>query len=82
MANFSLDRKSAICEHAVMITISTYLATAKVSQAELARQAKISRSYLSELVSGAKVPSLKVALAIERATRGKVKAASWLEGGK
>lgn len=65
-----------------MNSISTYLADAKISQAQLARQANISRSYLSELVNGAKVPSLKVAMAIERATRGKVKAASWLEGCK
>lgn len=62
-----------------MNSISTYLATANMTQAELARRVNVSRSYMNELVSGAKTPSLRVAAAIEKATRGKVKAIALLE---
>jgi DNA-binding transcriptional regulator YdaS (Cro superfamily) len=38
----------------------------------------ISKGYLSDIVNGNRVPSLEVAVAIERATKGAVLAASWV----
>lgn len=38
----------------------------------------ISKGYLSDIVNGNRVPSLEVAVAIERATDGRVLASSWV----
>lgn len=62
-----------------MTHLHSYLTTQKVSQARLAELVGVSRAYMSELVGGTKTPSLSVAAAIERATRGKVKAVSWVK---
>ncbi len=45
---------------------------------DFARELGISQSYLSEIASGAKRPSLNVAFRIERETEGKVPASSWI----
>lgn len=39
----------------------------------------ISRSYLSEILSGNRRPSLELAVSIERKTNGAVPASSWIE---
>lgn len=65
-----------------MMTLAEYLrrtATERGSRAAFARECEISQSYLSELASGLKRPSLLVAHRIERATEGKVQAWSWLD---
>lgn len=51
-----------------------------MTQAQLAEMVGVSRGYMSELVKGPKTPGLRVALAIEKATRGKVKVSSWKQG--
>lgn len=64
-----------------MTHLRTYLIASKTSQARLAAVVGVSRSYMNELVSGTKTPSLPVALAIEKATKGKVKVASLVNAG-
>lgn len=49
-----------------------------MSQTELAERLGLSRSYLSEIETGAKEPPLRVAVAIEGLTGGSVKAASFI----
>lgn len=63
-----------------MTQLAAYLSETKTSQAKLAEEIGVSRAYMSELVGGTKTPSLFVAVAIERATEGRIKAASWIEG--
>ncbi len=60
--------------------LADFLTQTNTSQAKLADSVGVSRAYMSELVGGTKTPSLAVAVAIERATDGAVKAASWIEG--
>lgn len=62
-----------------MTHLATHITTTGLSQAALAKELGISRSHMSELVSGAKKPSLDLAFAIERVTEGAVPAASWTE---
>ena len=50
---------------------------AGMSQKDLARQIGISRSYLAEILSGAKIPGRDAIGKIERATDGKVPASVW-----
>ena len=57
-----------------MTHLKTYLRNAKIRQGKFAEQLGISKSYMSEIASGKRAPSLKVASDIEAATRGKVKA--------
>lgn len=47
------------------------------SQAEFARRIGVSKSYMSELLSGGKTPSLSLALKIADATRGSVPVEAW-----
>ena len=57
--------------------LKEYLKTHKGSA--LAQAVGISASYLSDIKKGNRVPSLRVAFAIERATEGKVPARAWVE---
>lgn len=50
----------------------------RVSPQELAMWASCSESTVSLILSGERLPSLKTAVAIERATGGKIRAAGWL----
>ena len=47
------------------------------TQAELAKEIGISRSYLAEILSGAKKPGRDTIEKIERATDGRVPASVW-----
>ena len=65
-----------------MTVLAEYVKSARATgevQAKVAERFGISRSYLSEIASGAKEPSLRVAFRIERATEGAVPASSWAE---
>lgn len=62
-----------------MTHLQRYIETAGMSQAELARLLGISRGYMSEITSGKKTPSLRVASDLERLTAGAVAAASWCQ---
>ena len=61
------------------MTLSDFLEKkGRGSQAQMARDLKCSKGYLSEIVNGEKYPSRAFALKIEAYTRRKVKAASLL----
>lgn len=57
--------------------LQKYLKTHKATA--LAEAVGISPSYLSDMKKGNRVPSLRVAFAIEEATDGAVPARSWLK---
>jgi len=57
-----------------------FLATpegSRISQAQWARDLRLTGGYLSQLSNGIKVPSLQVALLIEDRTKGKVTPYDW-----
>jgi len=55
-----------------MKTLAQYLSETGTKQSELAARVARSRSYISEIVSGTKQPSLALALRIAAATGGQV----------
>ena len=59
-----------------MRTLSEYLADKR--KGDFAKSVKISAQYLSQILSGDRVPSLTVAARIERATNGQVLATSFV----
>jgi DNA-binding transcriptional regulator YdaS (Cro superfamily) len=61
-----------------MMTLSSYLTENKIKQREFAVQIAVHPSIVSRLTAGQMSPSLELAFAIERETRGAVPAASWL----
>ncbi len=63
-----------------MTPLARYLAEHRqtLTRAAFAKRARISAPYLTELAAGRKGPSLRVALRIERATGGAVRAAELL----
>jgi transcriptional regulator with XRE-family HTH domain len=68
-------------DKAIMQTLSQYIAKSKVkrTQEEWADIFGISRSYLSEILSGAVTPGWKTIAKIHEATGGKVPPAAWLK---
>lgn len=61
-----------------MKQLQDYIVRADLKDGEFALKVGVSRGYITQLRLGLrKQPSLKVALAIERATRGKVPAKAW-----
>ena len=59
------------------MTLAEYFKDApRGSQIALARRIGISKTWMSLLVSGREVPSPELCMAIERATKGRVKRAS------
>lgn len=56
IATFALDGIIAICDIARMMTLSDYMTKQNKRQDVAAREIGISRSYLSEILSGAKLP--------------------------
>lgn len=68
-----------MCELSGMTQLAAYLAKTNTPQSRLAEAIGVSRGYMNQLVKGIRTPSLPVALAIERATKGKVKVAHLLE---
>jgi len=81
MANMSATTKCACSEIIFayaggMKHLQAYLKTHKAGP--LAEAVGISQSYLSDMKKGNRVPSLRVAFAIEDATQGAVPARSWL----
>lgn len=56
-----------------MEQLASFMKQTGWSQSRLSQEAGISKSYLSEIMSGAKRPSIDVALQIAEATGGKVK---------
>jgi DNA-binding transcriptional regulator YdaS (Cro superfamily) len=52
--------------------LKKYLSTYDIRLSEFAKLSKLKISYLSQIKDGHKTPSLKVALAIKKATNGAV----------
>lgn len=63
----------------MMMKLSEYLKEAGMSQAAFAALVGVDKSIISRLSTEAMKPSLQLAFAIDRATGGKVPAASWVE---
>ncbi|WP_431197557.1 helix-turn-helix transcriptional regulator [Shimia thalassica] len=55
-----------------------YVCRSGVSRTDWAKRLEISKSYMSDLLNGKRIPSLEVAVRIERATGGAVPASSWI----
>lgn len=60
-----------------MEKLATYLASKGISQKQFAALVNIHPSVISRFLRGEAKPSLDTAFIIERATKGRVKAASW-----
>lgn len=58
--------------------LSVWLSRNDERQASFARRTKVSESYLSQILSWQRVPSLKLAARFEEATGGKVRASEML----
>lgn len=63
-----------------MAKLSEFLTARRkpTTQADWAKRFGISRSYLSELMSGKYTPSLKLAKRIQEQTKGRVPMSSWV----
>lgn len=59
------------------MTLADYLRGSGTSQRDFAARLGLSPSYLCEIVRGRKTPGLRLAVRIERATGGAVRAASF-----
>ncbi|WP_367998669.1 helix-turn-helix transcriptional regulator [Shimia thalassica] len=55
-----------------------YVCRSGLSRTDWAKRLEISKSYMSDLLNGKRIPSLEVAVRIERATGGAVPASSWI----
>lgn len=64
-----------------MQTLHEYIAAEGLTQEAAAERIGISRSYLSEILSGAKLPGRKTIELIEIATGGRVPASTWFARG-
>ena len=60
------------CGKSIGMKLKKYLATYNIRLTTFAKLSKIKISYLSQIKNGHKVPSLKVALAIKKASKGAV----------
>lgn len=61
-----------------MEKLQQFLATSGTRQSALAATLGINRGYMSQLVSGLKIPSLPLAARIEQATGGAVPVGCWI----
>ncbi len=59
--------------------LRTYLFHNRISVTDFSKILGCSRIHLSEIVNGRRIPSLMLAKAIERETKGKVKASELLK---
>ena len=58
---------------AVTMMLKEYIKNYESSMADFARKLKVSRGYLHNLVTGRRLPSARLATAIENLTGGKVR---------
>ncbi|WP_376872324.1 helix-turn-helix domain-containing protein [Albirhodobacter sp. R86504] len=61
-----------------MTKLAAYLLAENIRQADFARMVQASQPTISKLMSGSALPSLVLAISIERVTAGAVKASDWL----
>ena len=62
-----------------MSTLDAYLSKYRIRQASFAARVGTSQATISKLISRTVLPSLELAVRIERETDGEVSAASWVE---
>lgn len=62
-----------------MMTLSEYLSANSISQVRFAALIGVKQATVSRLARGSFVPSLDLAVRIERETAGQVPASSWVE---
>lgn len=63
------------------MTLSEWMASAKLKDSGLAAQIGVDRTRIVRYRLNKGTPSLKTAVAIERLSRGKIKASSWFVEG-
>lgn len=68
-----------MCDILVMLTLHDYIMDQGWTQADAAASIGISRSYLAEILSGAKQPGRATIDKIVTATRGAVPAVVWFQ---
>ena len=61
-----------------MQTLATYLKSSSIRASAFAASVGVSKSYMSELIAGRKMPSLTLAVTIAEATHGAVPVQSWV----
>ncbi len=61
-----------------MTNLAQYLKKKKLRQYQFAELVGVKQSFVSRLKAGHVMPSLELAVKIERATKGAVKAVSWV----
>lgn len=69
-----------MCNRGRMNKLAAYLSSTGLSQKQFADLANLHPSVVSKFLTGKVKPSLETAVSIERITRGKVKASSWVDG--
>ena len=62
------------------MTLSDYMDWKELRHAEKAKRLGVSREHVTMLLSGARAPSLELAIKIERETGGNVPVAIWSAG--
>lgn len=67
-----------MCNVSDMENLASYLSARGISRREFARSLGVDPSTTSRLARGEMVPSLELAVKIEKLTRGRVKAAYWV----
>lgn len=72
-----VDMPINLLEGAEEVTLSVFMQQHGLTQARLAREIGISRSYLAEILKGVKVPGRNAIAKIATATGGKVPASVW-----
>lgn len=66
-----------MCELGAMKELIAYLDSTSTKKADLARVLNTSRGYITDLANGRRKPGRDMAIAIERATDGRVPVSTW-----
>lgn len=70
-----------MCDISHMLTLNQYISEEGLTHEACAQRIGISRSYLTEILSGSKMPGRKAIERIEAATGGRVPASVWFASG-
>lgn len=73
-----LDGNITVVHKPHMATLSEYLKTQQITQAQFAARIGVTQGYIAKLCARAATPALCTAYAIERETQGKVLASQWI----
>ena len=64
----------------VMTILRAYLDQQQITQAEFAKKVGVPAAMISQWASGSRRPSIRYAVAIQKATKGKIKVEAWAAG--